>query len=188
MSVTEAAVELGISAEAVRSRLKRGTLRSLKEDGKVYVLLEADRARQGDDQSPSERSRSGDQSALVENLREQVAYLQGVVAARDRELQARTEEIRRRDQALEREQQLAAMFADRLRELEAPKRPQRGTKMGHKRTQRIPKGQRPGPLREAPRRPHRVPRGCPSREAGASEHGSFAGGSSASSEHYYDLM
>jgi hypothetical protein len=32
----------------------------------------------------------------------------------------RAEEIRRRDAALEREQQLAAIFADRLRELEAP--------------------------------------------------------------------
>jgi len=53
-------------------------------------------------------------------LREQVAYLQGVIATRDRELEQRAEEIRRRDAALEREQQLAAIFADRLRELEAP--------------------------------------------------------------------
>jgi hypothetical protein len=40
---------------------------------------------------------------------------------RDRELEQRAEEIRRRDAALEREQQLTAMFADRLRELEAPR-------------------------------------------------------------------
>jgi hypothetical protein len=53
-------------------------------------------------------------------LPEQVAYLQGVIATRDRELEQRAEEIRRRDAALEREQQLAAIFADRLRELEAP--------------------------------------------------------------------
>jgi hypothetical protein len=57
---------------------------------------------------------------LVETLREQVAYLQGVIATRDRELEQRAEEICRRDAALEREQQLAAIFADRLRELEAP--------------------------------------------------------------------
>jgi hypothetical protein len=56
----------------------------------------------------------------VEALREQVAYLQGVIATRDQELQQRAEEIRRRDAALEREQQLTAMFATRLGELEAP--------------------------------------------------------------------
>lgn len=53
-------------------------------------------------------------------LREQAAYLQGVIATRDKELEQRTEEIRRRDAALEREQQLTAMFATRLGELEAP--------------------------------------------------------------------
>jgi hypothetical protein len=56
----------------------------------------------------------------VETLREQVAYLQGVIATRDQELALRAEEIRRRDTALEREQQLAALFADRLQALEAP--------------------------------------------------------------------
>ena len=53
-------------------------------------------------------------------VREQVAYLQGVIATRDQELALRAEEIRRRDTALEREQQLAVMFADRLQALEAP--------------------------------------------------------------------
>ena len=56
----------------------------------------------------------------MEILREQVAYLQGVIATRDRELEQRAEEIRRRDAALEREQQLTAMFADQLRAIEAP--------------------------------------------------------------------
>ena len=53
-------------------------------------------------------------------LREQVAYIQGVIATRDGELGQRAEEIRRRDAALEREQQLAAIFAEWLRKLEAP--------------------------------------------------------------------
>jgi hypothetical protein len=56
----------------------------------------------------------------VEALREQVAYLQGVIAVRDQELAVRAEEIRRRDAALEREQHMAAIFADRLKELESP--------------------------------------------------------------------
>jgi len=41
LSVSEAAAALGISAEAVRSRVKRGTLQSVKEGASVYVLLEA---------------------------------------------------------------------------------------------------------------------------------------------------
>jgi hypothetical protein len=58
-------------------------------------------------------------------LREQIAYLQGVIATRDRELATRAEEIRRRDEALGREQQLTAAFAERLRALEAPDRQDR---------------------------------------------------------------
>jgi hypothetical protein len=92
--------------------------------GTVYVLLEAgqtgpntDPTLQGQDQTTDRTRQDG---RLVETLREQVAYLQGVIATRDRELEQRAEEIRRRDAALEREQQLAAMFADRLREIEAP--------------------------------------------------------------------
>jgi hypothetical protein len=128
VTVAEASEILGITAEAVRTRIKRGKLDSVKEPpdrtGTVYVLLEADQTRpnvgptlQGQDQT-SHQTRPDER--LVEALREQVAYLQGVIATRDWELEQRAEEIRRRDAALEREQQLAAIFADRLRELEAP--------------------------------------------------------------------
>jgi hypothetical protein len=128
VTVAEASEILGITAEAVRTRIKRGKLDSVKEPpdrtGTVYVLLEADQTGpnigptlQGQDQT-SDQTRPDER--LVEVLREQVAYLQGVIATRDRELEQRAEEIRRRDAALEREQQLAAIFADRLRELEAP--------------------------------------------------------------------
>ena len=49
MTVPEAARQLGISPEAVRNRLSRGTLRSVKESGTVYVLLETDRTHHTDD-------------------------------------------------------------------------------------------------------------------------------------------
>ncbi len=123
-TVSEAAGELGISAEAVRSRIKRGTLRSVKDGSTVYVLLETarttDQTRLDIDQTPPEPARTADQTELVEALREQAAYLQGVIATRDHELRERAEEIRRRDSALERQQELTAMFANRLRELETP--------------------------------------------------------------------
>jgi hypothetical protein len=108
----------------VRIRIKRGRLDSIKEPsdhtGTVYVLLEADQTGQNTDPTSQGQDQTSDQTQVVEALREQVAYLRGVIAARDRELALRAEEIRRRDTALEREQQLTAMFADRLRALEAP--------------------------------------------------------------------
>src|ERR671916_1134254 len=128
VTVAEAAEILGITAEAVRTRIKRDKLRSVKEPpdrtGTVYVLLQADQTGPNIDPTPQGQDQASDQTAqrdeLVEALREQVAYLQGVISVRDRELEQRAEEIRRRDAALEREQQLAAIFADQLRELEAP--------------------------------------------------------------------
>jgi DNA-binding Lrp family transcriptional regulator len=42
VTVAEAADALGISAEAVRMRVRRGTLRSEHVEGTVYVLLDAD--------------------------------------------------------------------------------------------------------------------------------------------------
>ena len=124
VTVAEASEILGITAEAVRTRIKRGKLDSVKEPpdrtGTVYVLLQADQTGPNADPTSQGQDQTPDQTQLVEALREQVAYLQGVIATRDQELALRAEEIRRRDTALEREQQLAAMFADRLQELEAP--------------------------------------------------------------------
>ena len=122
--MAEASEILGITAEAVRTRIKRGKLDSVKEPpdrtGTVYVLLQTDQTRPNIDPTLQGQDQTTGQTELVETLREQVAYLQGVIAVRDQELALRAEEIRRRDTALEREQQLAAMFADRLQALEAP--------------------------------------------------------------------
>jgi hypothetical protein len=124
VTVAEAAEILGITAEAVRTRIKRDKLDSVKDPprpgGKVYVLLNPEQTRPNIDPTPQGQDRTPDHTQLVETLREQVAYLQGVIATRDRELEQRAEEIRRRDAALEREQQLTAMFADQLRAIEAP--------------------------------------------------------------------
>ena len=125
-TVAEAAEILGITAEAVRTRIKRGKLESVKDPpdrtGTVYVLLQADQTGPNIDPTPQVQDQTSDQTQergeLVEALREQVAYLRGVIATRDRELEQRAEEIRRRDMALECEQQLTAMFATRLGELE----------------------------------------------------------------------
>ena len=45
LTVPEAADALGISPEVVRNRLSRGTLESVKERGRVFVLIDRDMAR-----------------------------------------------------------------------------------------------------------------------------------------------
>jgi hypothetical protein len=115
VTTREAAEVLGISIEAVRKRIERGQLAHEREDNRVYVYLDDDRTESGRDVEGEEAN------ALVETLREQVAYLRGVIATRDQELALRAEEVRRRDAALEREQQLTAFFAERLREIDAPR-------------------------------------------------------------------
>src|SRR5215207_4071861 len=131
MTVPQAASRLGISAEAVRARIQRGTLEHTKEGGKVYVLLDRpnDATERHDarydehtndrhDDHPDERhdgartnERRADAQVLAElrshnaSLRSQVDHLRG-------ELQVRNEELRRKDHLL-------AAALERIPELEA---------------------------------------------------------------------
>jgi hypothetical protein len=77
LTVVEAADQLGMSVDAVRGRVKRGTLRSEREGGAVYVLLDdelaGDWSAAGDDR-PTDQS-AKPQAELVEQLRSEVAYL-----------------------------------------------------------------------------------------------------------------
>jgi hypothetical protein len=109
VTVQEAADALGITVEAVRARIRRGTLTKEKApDGSVYVLLTTDQAQQSNDRSATfdpredarvsgvsregdrtnDRSRSDD--ALVDTLREQIALLRS-------DIEDRKEEARRKD-------------------------------------------------------------------------------------------
>jgi hypothetical protein len=111
LPVSEAAGALGISAEAVRQRIKRGTVATEKDaSGTVYVLLDADMTRTNAD---STTDMTADQADLVDVLREQVTYLREQL---DQERQSRTEERRRHDTLL-------AQLMQRIPELEAPASP-----------------------------------------------------------------
>ena len=83
-SIRDAAKALGLTEEAVRQRVKRGTLDSIKVGGSLFVLLDID--------TPSDRSNdreqpirdttsdtlgglSNDRARLVENLEDEVANL-----------------------------------------------------------------------------------------------------------------
>jgi hypothetical protein len=68
---------LGISPEAVRNHLSRGTLKSVKEGGTVYVLLETDRTRHTDDISsdiPGDAPQAlvGEMRSRIESLERQL--------------------------------------------------------------------------------------------------------------------
>jgi seryl-tRNA synthetase len=133
MMVPEAARILGISPEAVRARLSRGTLPKEKDaDGAVYVILNADQSVNDTqlnvdrtiDESQSNSDRTGvhaqangditvDQSGTVEVLQDQIDYLREQL---DQERQARTEERRRHDT-------LMAQLMQRIPEIESPQEP-----------------------------------------------------------------
>ncbi len=70
LTVPEAAAALGITEAAVRGRIKRGTLRSYREEGAVFVVLEGDESSATRDASGGA---SGDQAQLIAVLREQLA-------------------------------------------------------------------------------------------------------------------
>jgi hypothetical protein len=99
ITVPEAAAELGITEAAVRGRIKRGTLRSYRESGTVYVLLEGGAPTTNRD-APTDKPTN--QSELVAVLREQL----------EAEREANRENRR-----------IIAALASRIPELEAPSEP-----------------------------------------------------------------
>ena len=87
VTVAEAAQLLSLSAEAVRSRVQRGTLPSVKEDSTVYVLLDVDQARpdtaQTDERAGTQTHLSGDQTEFITSLQDQIDWLQREVERKD---------------------------------------------------------------------------------------------------------
>src|SRR5829696_5892940 len=96
VTVPEAAELLGITAEAVRMRIKRGTLRSERRDGRVFVLL-------GPDQSAEHTT---ERTELTDARDELIAQLRA-------EVEAWREEARRKDHLL-------AAALERIPAIEAP--------------------------------------------------------------------
>jgi len=100
-TVAEAAEILGISAEAVRGRIRRGTLAVEREGGKVYVLLEeAAEDRTHADQPRTTVDRPDDRTDLL------IAELQDRVRSLE---EANSENLR-----------IIAALTSRIPQLEAP--------------------------------------------------------------------
>jgi len=54
LSVPEAAEALGVTVDAIRSRIKRGTIEHVREGGRVYVLPGTDEYGTGHDQGTAQ--------------------------------------------------------------------------------------------------------------------------------------
>jgi hypothetical protein len=133
-TVAEAADMLGITTGAVRNRLSRGTLGSVKEEGTVYVLLPADTprdaARDAGDTPSADR--------LYQEMSERIAYL-------ERQVEEEREARRRADTLL-------ARLMDRIPELEAPQETSGGPETVEEEPERAePRSYAPSPQRPAER-------------------------------------
>ena len=82
-TVAQAADMLGITTGAVRNRLSRGTLRSTKESGAVYVLLPADMSRDAmrDTTDTPGGMPPSDSDVLTSELRDRLRYVEGQLEA-----------------------------------------------------------------------------------------------------------
>ena len=87
VTVAEAAQLLNLSAEAVRSRVQRGTLPSVKVDGTVEVLLDVAQTRpdtaQTDERVGTQTHLSGDQTEFIASLQGQIDWLRREVERKD---------------------------------------------------------------------------------------------------------
>ena len=110
LTVAQAAASLGITEGAVRSRIKPGTLPTIREGGTVFVLL-------GGSTSQAHQTPNigvpGDQPKHVDALQDQIRYLREQL---DAEREARTEERRRHDT-------IVAQLTSRIPAIEAPEEP-----------------------------------------------------------------
>ncbi len=90
VSVEDAARILGISENAVRKRIERGTLESERDGDARYVLLEGDMPQHANDMPDGMPDTIALMQAHLDSLAGQIAFLR-------MELEARTEEARRKD-------------------------------------------------------------------------------------------
>jgi excisionase family DNA binding protein len=72
LTVAQAADQLGVSVDAVRSRIKRGTIAHEREGGRVYILLDTDQSSPGRGQ-PTDRP--GATNTLISQMQAEIDYL-----------------------------------------------------------------------------------------------------------------
>ena len=133
LSVDAAATRLGISPDAVRSRIKRGTLWAVRRNGRVQVVLRDPAAREaadapragpevptGEPNRPTQRAAHGPAQSLdngaetVALLRAEIAHQKSRVRELEREREYLDQELTRQRKFLDMEQALRARLQDQL--------------------------------------------------------------------------
>ncbi len=108
VTIQTAARRLGVKDDAVRKRIQRGTLDYEKDpDGRVYVFLgqthdtsqyeSPHRSKDFSQNLAKDKVQDVSEDILVETLQDQIRYLRDIIETRNQELEARTEELRRKD-------------------------------------------------------------------------------------------
>src|SRR5829696_7644903 len=69
LTVAQAADQLGISVDAMRARVKRATVATEREGGRVYVLLDTAQ------DTAQDATGAGESGTLISQLRDEIAYL-----------------------------------------------------------------------------------------------------------------
>jgi hypothetical protein len=118
VTVEDASRVLGMSESAIRKRIERKTLRSVRENGTRYVLLEAVTTSHDTDTTRHVNDTTADMSttstALIEAKDETIAELRDRVAQLTKIVETRDEYLRRKDHLL-------AATLKRIPAIEAPR-------------------------------------------------------------------
>lgn len=113
VDVQEAAGMLGTSVDAVRKRIRRGTLRSEREDGRVYVWVDGDPDAYAPPYREAPHGVQDEVRLVVEAKEAHIAALSERIDSLEKQLDVRAEELRRKDHII-------AGLVERVPELEAP--------------------------------------------------------------------
>ncbi len=117
LTVAQAAEALGVTVDAIRSRIKRGSIAHTREGGRVYVVL-------GDDQGTTSRDQGDDQYADHHGSDEHLQHEHDGVGRGDHRDEL-LEELRNRVRYLEEESRrkdhLLAAALERIPAIEAPR-------------------------------------------------------------------
>ena len=140
LTVAQAAVRLGITEGAVRSRIKRGTLPTAREGSTVFVVLGGGTSQAN---QPPNTDVPSDQSELIDSLQDQVRYLREQL---DAEREARTEERRRHDTVV-------AQLTSKIPAIEAPQEPPEAPETVEEAPERAEPRPATGGAQEGARRP-----------------------------------
>jgi hypothetical protein len=119
LTVPDAAHALGISPEAVRNRLSRGTLNSEKEDGTVYVLLPADKVRHIGDRSQYTIDRpNGTSQHIGDTFSDIPENSASLISAKDETIRVLSEQLEAERMASSELRRIVAGLVQRVPELE----------------------------------------------------------------------